>query len=97
MPLKKILHLNDLKNKFLASIENTNSLTSKIEDLEEKIKEQSEAIDYLKQRNILLERNNNIILSDFSLLAGSVTEIYNFLCEEYGVTGAEGKKKITYH
>ena len=97
MPLKKILHLNDLKNKIIASINKTDILLEKIENLETKLKEQSEEITYLKQRNALLERNNNVIINDFSLLAGSVTEIYNFLSEEYAISDSENKKKITYH
>ena len=98
MLLKKIRHLNSLKNDLISNISETKSLKAKIESLENKVKKQEEDLGFLKKRNILLKNNNNNIMKDFAILASSVSAIYNFLSEEFSTVEKENnKKKITYH
>ena len=98
MLLKKIRHLNNFKNELVNQIVEIKSLKSKIEDLENKVKKQEEDLEFLKSRNTILENNNNIIIKDFSALAGSVSAMYKFLSEEFvAVEKVNNKKKITYH
>ena len=98
MLLKKIHHLNSLKNDLINNINEVKSLKTKIKNLENKAKKQEEDLDFLKKRNTLLENNNNNIIKDFAMLAGSVSAIYNFLSEEFSSVEKENnKKKITYH
>ena len=98
MLLKKIRHLNNLKNDLINNISEVKILRAEVGNLKSKIKKQEEDLDFLKKRNILLENNNNNVIKDFALLAGSVTAIYNFLNEEFSSVEKENnKKKITYH